>query len=480
MQRKSRGLAAVALAAAVVAPLAACSQSESGSSEGQTLNVLTLQDPFFYAIQELIPEFEEQTGAKVNLEGVDYDTLLSRATNSFMSQQGDIDVIAPDSMWLSRFAENGWLANLDDRIEEDNDEVDIEDFVPASLYSLSEWKGSLYTLPVATYGTAVIYRPSVFDALGIEKPPAEPSEDWTWDAYLETITAINGQDVNGTTMNGTVVLGSGPQPITHMWSQIAASKGARWVEAFPDAAEWDFEPAFTSDEMIDSLGYYKELYANSPADAINYLWFDAGTRFGSGDVAMMYHWTPYAYLIQRTEYMGDTQSAIGDDFALGALPVEAGVEQAGNIGGFAFGVGANSSKQDLAWEFTKWATSAETQKKMALLDTRQFSDFSRVSLYDDAELLEAYPYLPTQLEMIRAGNGKVVRPPVQNYSTLEQTIGNNLNQMLVNDVDPAETAETIQSGLTDILTEEGYIPWEGESYDDTLGKTEDLITDLGS
>lgn len=479
MHRRTRWLAAMA-AVTVLAPLAACSPSEQESGEGQTLNVLTLQDPFFYAIQELIPEFEKQTGAKVNLEGVDYDTLLSRATNSFVSQQGDIDVIAPDSMWLSRFAENGWLANLDDRVREDADEVAIEDFIPSSIYTLSEWKGSLYTLPAATYGTAVLYRPSVFKELGIKPPPAQPSEDWTWDAYMETVKALDGQTVGGKEIHGTAVLGAGPQPITHMWSQIAAGMGARWVEAFPDAAEWSFEPTFTSDPMVESLGYYKELYEHSPAEAINYLWFDAGTRFGSGDIGMMYHWTPYAYLVQRTEYMGKKESEVVGDFALGALPVEPGVEQTNNIGGFAFGIGGNSSKQDLAWEFVKWAASPETQKKMGLLEMRQFSDFSRESLYNDTQLLEAYPYLPTQLEVIRGGNGKVVRPPVQNYSTLEQKIGNELNEMLVNDVDPGETAEQIQVGLEEILEKEGYIPWEDESYEDTPASTEKLLAELGS
>ena len=479
MHRRSRLLVA-AVAVTMLAPLAACRSTEGdGSGEGKTLNVLTLQDPFFYAIEELLPEFEEETGVDVNLEGVDYDTLLSRATNSFVSEQGDIDVIAPDSMWLSRFAENGWLAPLDDRISEDADEVDIEDFIPSSLYTLSEWKGSLYTLPAATYGTAVLYRPSVFKELGIEPPPAEPSEDWTWDDYMRTVKAIDGETVDGTEMNGTVVLGAGPQPITHMWSQIAASKGARWVEAFPDAAEWSFEPTFTDEPMVESLDYYKELYEYSPEEAINYLWFDAGTRFGSGDIGMMYHWTPYAYLVQRTEYMGNKESKVVGDYALGALPVEPGVEQTNNIGGFAFGIGGNSEEQDLAWEFVKWASSAETQKEMALLDMRQFSDFSRESLYSDEDLLDAYPYLPTQLEVIRGGNGKVVRPPVQNYSTLEQTIGNALNEMLVNDGDAADTAQQIQDGLEETLTEEEYIPWEGESYEDTPERNEELMAELG-
>ncbi|MBK0418657.1 sugar ABC transporter substrate-binding protein [Leucobacter sp. CSA1] len=477
--RISGGIAVIATAAIA---MTACSAPDSGGSDGDLsgteINVLALQDPFFYALEEVLPEFEEETGITVNLEGVDYDTLNSRATNSFTANQGDIDVIAPDSMWLSRFAESGWLEPLSERIVEDNDEVQIEDFVPASLHSLSEWKGELYTLPVATYGAAVFYRPSVFEALGIEAPPQEASEDWTWDRYMEIVEQIQGQNVDGTDMYGTVVLGSGPQPINHMYTQLAASKGARWFEAFPDASEWDFTPTWDSEESVESMEFYRELYKNSPAESINYLWFDAGTRFGSGDVGMMYHWTPYSYLVQRTEYMGTTESAAVDDYALAAMPQEPGQDQVINIGGFAFGVGANSGKKDAAWEFVKWASSAETQKKMALLDMRQFSDFSRASLYEDAELVEAYPSLPVQLEMINEGNGKTVRPPIQNYATLEQSIGNTLNKMLVDDMTGEETAERINSDLASILEEEGFIPWEGESYDAPRDGTEPLLQEL--
>ncbi|MBO1902444.1 sugar ABC transporter substrate-binding protein [Leucobacter weissii] len=476
------GIALIATAAIALTACSAPASEEDPDADlsGTEINVLALQDPFFYALEEVIPDFEAETGITVNFEGVDYDTLNSRATNSFTANQGDIDVIAPDSMWLSRFAESKWLEPLNERIIRDKDEVAIEDYIPSSLHSLSEWKGELYTLPVATYGAAVFYRPSVFEELGIEAPPQEASADWTWEKYLEIVEEIQGQEVDGTEMYGTVVLGSGPQPINHMYTQLAASKGARWFTAFPDADTWDFTPTWNSPESAAAMDYYSELYANSPAEAINYLWFDAGTRFGSGDVGMMYHWTPYAYLVQRTEYMGTTESEAVDDYALAAMPQEPGQEQVINIGGFAFGVGANSGKKAAAWEFVKWASSAETQKKMALLDMRQFSDFSRVSLYEDEELLEVYPYLPVQFEMMNDGNGKTVRPPIQNYSTLEQSIGNTLNKMLVDGTGGAETSQKINDDLTTILEDEGFIPWSGESYNDTLAGTEELLKQLAA
>lgn len=473
-----RGLlraAGVAGAAAMAPGVASCASS---SGNKNSISVLTLQDPFFYAVQTLLPEFEKQSGISVRFEGIDYDTLNSRATNSFMSKLSDIDVISPDSMWLSRFANNDWLQPLDGLIRRDAAEVDIADFIPSALHSLSEWAGHLYTLPVATYGTGVLYRPGVFDHFGLDVPPAEPSDTWTWDAYLAAIKKITGRTYRGRKMHGTDVLGAGPQPITHMWSQVAASMGARWVTAFPDADPWDFTPAFTTPEMIKSLGFYSSLYRNSPPEAINNIWFDAGVQFGAGGVGMMYHWTPYAYLIQRTEYMGAKRSSIGDDFAMAALPRQPGAEQVINIGGYAFGIGANSVKSEAAWTFIKWVTSAQTQRKMALLTTRQFADFGRRSLYGDDELVDAYPWLDAQLKVIEQGDGKAVRPPTQNYAELEQAIGTDLNRMLAARVPAEQIGASINRSLTQIMEDELFIPWKGESYNDTLESTTRLIESL--
>ena len=466
--------AGVATGVALAPGLTSC----SSTGDEKSISVLTLQDPFFYAVQELLPQFEKESGISVRFEGIDYNTLNSRATNSFMGKLSDIDVISPDSMWLSRFANNDWLQPLDDLIRRDADEVDIDDFIPSALHSLSEWGGHLYTLPVATYGTGVLYRPNVFDDLGLEAPPAEPDPNWTWEAYLAAIEKITGQEHQGTQLHGTTVLGSGPQPITHMWSQIPASMGARWVQAFPDAEVWDFTPTFTSEPMINSLQFYDDLYRNSPPAAINNIWFDAGVQFGAGGIGMMYHWTPYAYLIQRTEYMGDQESKIGSDYAMAALPQQPGADQVVNIGGYAFGIGANSAKTEAAWSFIKWVTSAETQRQMALLDTRQFADFGRTSLYDDDELVDAYPWLPAQLKVIDQGDGKAVRPPTLNYAELEQVIGTELNRMLAAKVPAEESAGIIDGEVRQIMEDEMFIPWEGKSFHDTLESTQQLITSL--
>ena len=128
---------------------------------------------------------------------------------------------------------------------------------------------------------------------------------------------------------------------------------------------------------------------------------------------MFYHWTPYFYLVNNKGYLTGTPSPVVDKFQTAVLPtMEAGGPQTVSLGGWSLGMPSTSANQDAAWQFIKWATGSDAQKAMGEVNVKghQFADFSRQSNYDDADLNAIYPFLPTQLEMMLMGDGKVVRP----------------------------------------------------------------------
>ncbi|MGA8112995.1 MAG: sugar ABC transporter substrate-binding protein [Actinocatenispora sp.] len=451
----------------------------AGDTDPKSISVLTVQDPFFFAVQRLLPEFERQTGITVRLEGLDYDTLNARTTNAFITRQNNIDVVSPDSMWLSRWANSGWLTSLNDLIARDRDDVAPHDFIPNTIHSLSEWNGHIYTLPAAAYSQVALYRTDVFDQLGLARPPERRADpDWTWDRYLSDIRAIDGRSVNGTRMHGTVVAGSGPQPILHMYSQLAASNGARWFRSFPGSRHWDFTPQLDSAANRLSLRMFHELYTLSSPAAVNYVWFDAGTAFSSGTVGMFYWWSPYIRLVTRTTYMGTGKSPVVGKYAAAPLPQRPGHPQTVSIGGYAFGISRYSTKRESCWEFIKWVSSAETQKKMAMLSNSQFADFARESLYRDPEITHAYPFLDTQLRGLREGDGKAVRPPSMNYTTIEGYYGRRLNQVLAGQDSVTDALHAVQRKVTETMTIDGFLPWPRDSYPDTVEHTRNLLLRL--
>ena len=232
-------------------------------------------------------------------------------------------------------------------------------------------------------------------------------------------------DLDGTSMYGTTVIGSQPVPVVHMYTQLSASYGTRWFTQFPEAP-WDFTPTINSESNVAALHDWGRLYAASPPESINYLWFDAGTRFSQGDIGMFYHWTPYFYLVNNEGYLTGTPSPVVDKFETAVLPtLTAGGEQTVSLGGWSLGMPSTSANQDAAWQYIKWATGADAQKAMGQVNVKgyQFADFSRQSNYDDADLNAIYPFLPTQLEMMKLGDGKVARPPAPIYTSLEGVYG---------------------------------------------------------
>ncbi len=211
------------------------------------------------------------------------------------------------------------------------------------------------------------------------------------------------------------------------------------------------------------------------------MWFDAGTRFSQGDIGMYFWWTPYFYLVKNDGYMSGDLSVIVDKYDIGLLPKLADdAPQTVSLGGWSFGIPSTSAAQDEAWQFVKWSASADTQKKMGLVPdyNYQFSDFARPSLYQDAELQEIYPYLDTQFKIMAQGNGKIVRPPMPIYSTLEGIYGLQINKVLAGAATPEQSLAETDTLWRNALTGNMLLPYQLESYDDTLENTIALIDSL--
>jgi multiple sugar transport system substrate-binding protein len=446
----------------------------AAADDANTIRVLTVEDPFYFSLKEVLPGFSEKTGIKIDLQALSYDAMQARLVTSFLSKTSDADVVTVDQMWAGQYVDSNWIRTLDDLAKGDA-ELAIDNFFPQVLYSSNTWRGKLATVPVASYGQGVMYRKSVFKALGIDPP----KPDWTWDDYVATVEKLHGKDVNGTKMFGTVVCGAQPAPIVHMFTQVAASNGARWFKQFPDG-KWDFTPTIITPEWKASLALYQKLFSLSPPEAINYTWFDAGTRFSKGDVGMFFWWTPYFYLIRNNGYMTGEKSVVIDDYEIVPLPKVAGKLQTISIGGWSFGIPSSTEKVEAAWKFLKWASSAETQKKMGLVNKfgYQFSDFPRKSSYEDADLLKQYPYLPAQKAVFEKGNGKIARPPAPVYTTLEGILGLELNKVLTGQSKPDDALKTIDTLFTNTLKGNFMIPYQFPDFDDTPAATEALIAAL--
>jgi multiple sugar transport system substrate-binding protein len=440
-------------------------------AQQKAVRVLTVGDPFQYSLKDLIPEFEAQTGLKVEFEGLGYNALQARLISAFVSKSSDADVINVDQMWAGQYIDNGWIQNLD-KFAKGDAGFDISDFVPETLHSISTWRGKLATVPIASYSQGVMYRNSTFEKAGLDAPKA----GWTWEEYTEIVRKLNGIDG----MYGTVTCGQQPVPVVHMFSQVAASHGARWFEAFPGADIWDFKPRMNHADMIRALEQYKSLHELAPPEAINYNWFDAGMRYAKGDIGMFFWWSAYFTLVNADGYMTNEPSVVKGDVGIVPCPQDGENDPAVSLGGWSLGMPSTTDKPAEAWEFIKWATSSATQKQMGLHEKygHMFSDFSRESNFTDSDLIEVYPFLPEARAMLNGADGKLARPPAPIYTTLEGIFGLELNKVLAGHSNASDAMEQVNSLFTNTLNGNFMLPYAQPSFNDTIDSTKALISSL--
>ncbi len=439
-----------------------------------TVEVLGVEDPWYFALEKVTPQFEKETGIRVKIQGLSLDVLYARIVTSFVSKQASADVIGVDNKWLAQYAENGWIIPLTSYIKRDKQEVRMNEFIAAVINGVSEWRGEIYTLPIAAYSQFVMYRKDLLAQAGLSLPPTEQNDWWTWDKYMEYVEKV---DALGEDVYGTVICGAQPSPIVDMYTGVAASKGVRWFKQFPEAP-WDFTPAINSEENIEALNYYKKLYQHSPAEAINYVWFDAGTAFSTKDVGMFFWWSPYGYLVRQAGYMVEEPSPIVGKYDVAPMPYQPGYPEVTNSAHHGLAIATYSAHKEEAWEFIKWATSGETQKNMALCPPYLFNDFSREYLFRDEECLQHYPWLSIQLGSLKQSNNMITRPAIPIHATLEGVYGLQLNTALGGMKGPEAALADVESQWDTILKQNFFIPYRGESYDHTIENTQKLINEL--
>lgn len=83
--------------------------------QGKKLSVVTANHPWGDAIKDMIPQFEEQTGMKVEVQSFFEDQLKQKLTVQFTSRSATPDVFMFSPLQeANQFYNNGWLEPLDD------------------------------------------------------------------------------------------------------------------------------------------------------------------------------------------------------------------------------------------------------------------------------------------------------------------------------------------------------------------------------
>src|SRR5215218_11322570 len=128
--------------------------------EGTTLNLLMEDLLETTIIEEMLPEFTEQTGITVNFEKVAYPVMHEKLVPQLAAGPGNgtYDVLEVDFYWVYEFARSNWVEALDERIANSGGAIELDRYIPATLDIVGRADGKVYYVPFYAYPMGLIYR----------------------------------------------------------------------------------------------------------------------------------------------------------------------------------------------------------------------------------------------------------------------------------------------------------------------------------
>jgi ABC-type glycerol-3-phosphate transport system substrate-binding protein len=408
------------------------------AAKAETIRILMETVPDTRYIQELLPEFEKETGIKVEIEAISYIDMHSKLVPQLIAPQGSYDLIVVDFYWVGEFTKAGWLMPLDDLAARDG--VDTGVYVPKLMDLVGKVDGTLYMLPFYNYSMAVIYRQDMIDdpaeqAAFKEKHGMDLRVPKTWDEYWKQVQFFTRDNDNDGDRDffGTVIQGQRGDCIAMQWSNYLYSQGGRFHDA-------DWNPMLDTEAAIKAMEYYREAVENySPAGSEAFCFDEAFNVMAQGKA-----YSFVTFNILYASFDDPSSSSVVGKVSIAPNP------GGGLNGGWGWAIPNSSAQKEAAWSFIKWAEDPETAKKRALLGGAP----TQSSIFTDPEVVAARPYYPVLGEIL-AGTQDF---PVFTYTTeFVEEVGRELNLAATGEKPIPEAMSAAQEEFRKLLVKDGKI-----------------------
>jgi multiple sugar transport system substrate-binding protein len=368
-------------------------------------------------VETLIPMFEE-AHPDIQVESVPYpyDGFRQALLTAAAGGEGP-DLVRLDIIWSPEFAEQGILAQLDTVMPDFQDYADA--VFPGPL-STNAYEGHYYGLPLDTNTRIFIYNAAVYEAAGIDGPPATIDD---LRAQCEAVAALG---------EGSFVFSDGG---TSGWNLLP------WI--------WSFGGDITDPDITTASGYvngeqsvaalqflYDMISSGCFSDGYLGSGIDTWAGYFGGTIASMLE-GPWLYPIAESQY---------PDFEISASLLPAG--DGGSIsvvGGENVVLMASSDQQEAALEFLRFTQSPEYQLEMSTV-----GQLTVLSALLEDEYFTEHPYYPIFLEQLQTARARTPHP---RYTEIEEVLSDTAELILRGEVTAQEGLDAAAEEIDSILAE---------------------------
>jgi len=416
---------------------------------GQNVNLIWFAVPWSSELTKVIPQFEKETGIKVNITDYPYESLHEKIISELAGGSGAFDLILIDSYWIAEF--KPWLTNLEKFQDEHPELVDPQfnwdDIHPRVMENGVKFPaGYIGAFPGYVTDHMLMYRKDLFDN---PKYKEEFKNKYGYDLKVPNVnTSLEEfkdicefftRDTNG---DGKIDL-YGYCSASAKTAVDVIQEYACWLKAeggrfFEDWRNGNFRPMLNTSEALAALKYHKDLLKYQPPGVTAYGVFEQTLAFQKGEVAMIYDWTETIPDIEDKD-KSLVAGKVGYD---GAMPVVGG-----QCGPMPVILPNTSKHKEAAFLLGQWIHSRDIMVKTKIASS------PRVSMLLDPELQTKYPYYKAAYTIDENGFVFPLFPELVEWANNIQTI---LSMCLVGDISPEQAVERMQKDTEKLMKDNGY------------------------
>lgn len=292
--------------------------------------------------EEIIAAFEaKHPGTKVTLEYIPED-YVAKIDTMFLGGNAP-DVIYGHPHYFTGWASQGLIMDLTDRFEADKDLFGDAKFAQ-HMYESFKYDGKNVATINGHDTFLLYYNKDLFDAAGV----AYPTDEWTWDDWLEAAKKLTNNESGGAKRYATVFGDFAPT-----WFPYIYSHGGNIF----DSMDAPTKVVFNSPETVEALRFIHDAIQTHQV-APSYMSKDLiSGSFETGQVAMDVEgsWAPAGR--RHLEFNWDMAN----------LPLTAGKERRTSAYYAGYCVNAQTKNPDLAYAFAKFFQEDEGQQILSQL-----------------------------------------------------------------------------------------------------------------
>ncbi len=426
---RRRAIIGTSVAVVAAMGLAACGGGDDSGSGSDTVRVTLVNHVWTENIKKALPEFEKQTGLKVEVTQLGEDQLSDQYNVKLNAGSSDLDVMMYRPLQEGKlFAKNKYLADLTDKAKSDS-AFEVGDF-QAGPVQATTYEDKLVGVPIITEQEVLYYRKDLLEKSGFTAPPKTLDELKAQAAKVEA----DNPGVAG------FVARTGKAAAVTQFSSFLYSFGGDFVDASGKAS-------VNTEQAKQAYAYYGGLLREHGPDNIStdMSWSEAMAIFTQGKAAF--------YTEANSLYKNATdpaKSKVSDTVGFATFPAGPAGSKPYNIPSWALAVNDASKNKDNAWKFIQWAAG----KEQALEQQKAGVPGARTSVWANPEGTATYPADLAEATKVSTANGiGHDRPLVERVAQAREIVGQPIVDAITGK-DPAASADAANEAFQKFLDDE--------------------------